>query len=150
MSAKQKYGYAFLDHGFVNMPSQGIDWPQCVICHKVLMNESLKKSKLVDHLTSRHPLLKEKDRQYFEGKAKQLCDIQFGSTSSTSTWQLQLLWKRISFCARVWRQPQNEKISSTLWAHSWLNTDWSGRTCIKYLLMVAPLWWAETSGSKAF
>ena len=84
MSAKRKYGYAFLDHGFVNMPSQGIDRPQCVICHKVLTNESLKKSKLVDHLTTRHPLLKEKDREYFEGKAKQLRDIQFGSTSSSS------------------------------------------------------------------
>ena len=78
MSAKRKYGYAFLDQGFVNMPSQGNDRPQYVICHKVLTNESLKKSKLVDHLTSRHPLLKEKDRQYFEGKAKQLRDIQFG------------------------------------------------------------------------
>lgn len=82
---KRHYAEAFLNHGFVNTPQlNGDDRPQCVICLKVLTNESLKPSKLKEHLMKRHPLLAGKSRGYFEGKSKQLRGIQFGSGGMAS------------------------------------------------------------------
>ena len=79
MAKKRNYSEAFLAYGFVNLPDKGQDRPQCVICNKVLTNESLKPSKLEAHLKKCHPTLQEQDRAFFERRAKQLKGIQFGA-----------------------------------------------------------------------
>ena len=43
-----------------------VDLPQCVICYKVLGNDSLKLAKLKLHLSKCHPALVQKDKSYFE------------------------------------------------------------------------------------
>ena len=43
-----------------------VDLPQCVICYKVLGNDSLKPAKLELHLSKCHPTLVQKDKSYFE------------------------------------------------------------------------------------
>ncbi|KAK8745050.1 hypothetical protein OTU49_000428, partial [Cherax quadricarinatus] len=53
---------------------------QCVACHKVLTNESLKPSKLSAHLQKCHPNLQNKDQAYFQRQAVALKNIQFGSS----------------------------------------------------------------------
>ncbi|XP_069941789.1 zinc finger BED domain-containing protein 5-like [Cherax quadricarinatus] len=80
MSKKRTYTDAFLRHGFVNLTSGGEDRPQCVACHKVLTNESLKPSKLSAHLQKCHPNLQNKDQAYFQCQAVALKNIQFGSS----------------------------------------------------------------------
>nr|XP_053633335.1 zinc finger BED domain-containing protein 5-like [Cherax quadricarinatus] len=80
MSKKRTYTDAFLRHGFVNLTSGGEDRPQCVACHKVLTNESLKPSKLSAHLQKCHPNLQNKDQAYFQRQAVALKNIQFGSS----------------------------------------------------------------------
>ena len=79
---KRKYSEAFLSYGFVNLPDKVQDRPQCVICNKVLANESLKPSKLEAYLKKCHPVLQNKDRDFFERKAKCLKGIQFGAQGS--------------------------------------------------------------------
>ena len=79
---KRNYSEAFLSYGFVNLPDKVQDRPQCVICNKVLTNESLKPSKLEGHLKKCHPVLQNKDRDFFERKAKCLKGIQFGAQGS--------------------------------------------------------------------
>ncbi|KAF2346143.1 Zinc finger BED-type, partial [Trinorchestia longiramus] len=80
MSKKRTCSDAFLRYGSVNLPSGGEDRPQCVICHKVLTNESLKPSKLSTHLQKCHPNLQNKDHTYFQRQAVALKNIQFGSS----------------------------------------------------------------------
>ncbi|KAF2345259.1 Zinc finger BED-type [Trinorchestia longiramus] len=80
MSKKRTYSDAFLRYGFVNLPSGGEDRPQCVICHKVLTNESLKPSKLSTHLQKCHPNVQNKDQAYFQRQAVALKNIQFRSS----------------------------------------------------------------------
>ena len=63
---KRNYSEAFLAHGSVNLPDKGQDHPQCVTCNKVLMNESLKSSKLKAHLKKCHPSLLDWDRAFFK------------------------------------------------------------------------------------
>lgn len=46
--------------------------PQCVICKKTLAHESMKPSKLKEHLTKVHPELASKDLSYFKIKEDQL------------------------------------------------------------------------------
>ena len=76
---KHNYSEAFLAHGFANLPDKGQDHPQCVICNKVLMNESLKPSKLEAHLKKCHPSLLDQDRSFFECRANHLKGIEFGA-----------------------------------------------------------------------
>ena len=76
---KRNYSEAFLSYGFVNLPDKVQERPQCVICNKVLMNESLKPFKLEAHLKKCHPVLQNKDRDFFKRKAKCLKGIQFGA-----------------------------------------------------------------------
>ncbi|KAF2362759.1 Zinc finger BED-type [Trinorchestia longiramus] len=80
MSKKRTYSDAFLRYGLVNLPSGGEDRSRCVICHKVLTNESLKPSKLSTHLQKCHPNLQNKDQAYFQRQAVALKNIQFGSS----------------------------------------------------------------------
>ncbi|XP_076348256.1 protein FAM200B-like [Tachypleus tridentatus] len=80
MSKKRTYSDAFLRYGFVNLPSGGEDRPQCVVCHKVLTNESLKPSKLSAHLQKWHLNLQNEDQAYFQRRAVALKNIQFGSS----------------------------------------------------------------------
>ena len=79
---KRNYSEAFLSYGFVNLPDKGQDRPHGVICNKVLTNKSLKPSKLEAHLKMCHPVLQNKDRDFFERKAKCLKGIQFGAQGS--------------------------------------------------------------------
>ncbi|KAF2356031.1 Zinc finger BED-type [Trinorchestia longiramus] len=88
MSKKRTYSDAFLRYGFVNLPSGGEDRPPCVICHKVLTNESLKPSKLSTHLQKCHPNLQNKDQANIQRQAVALKNIQFGS-SGIQTQKLQ-------------------------------------------------------------
>ena len=82
MGKKRNYSEAFLSYGFVNLPDKVQDRPQCVVCNKVLTNESLKPSKLEAHLKKCHPVLQNKDRDFFERKAKCPKGIQFGAQGS--------------------------------------------------------------------
>ena len=43
----------------------GIDQPQCVICLEVLSHETMKRSKLFRHLTTKHLVLKDKSIECF-------------------------------------------------------------------------------------
>ena len=80
---KRNYSETFLAHGFVSLPDKGQDHPQCVICNKVLTNESLKPSKLEAHLKNYHPSLQNQDRAFFERREKHLKGIQFGAQGTS-------------------------------------------------------------------
>ncbi|KAF2355875.1 Zinc finger BED-type [Trinorchestia longiramus] len=114
MSKKRTYSDAFLRYGFVNLPSGGEDRPQCVICHKVLTNESLKPSKLSTHLQKCHPNLQNKDQAFFQRQAVALKNIQFGS-SGIQAQKLQAAVEASSFVAyKVAEQQKCHTIAENL------------------------------------
>ena len=111
---KRNYSEAFLSYGFVNLPDKVQDRPQCVICNKVLTNESLKPSKLEAHLKKCHPVLQNKDRDFFERKAKCLKGIQFGAQGSRGQQLLAAVEASYVVAYKVAKQQKCHTIAETL------------------------------------
>lgn len=67
MAKRRKYLEDYLNIGFTTvLANNGIDKPQCVLCHVVLSAESMKPSKLKRHLETKHPEHVEKDLEFFK------------------------------------------------------------------------------------
>uniref|UniRef100_K7G5P4 DUF4371 domain-containing protein n=1 Tax=Pelodiscus sinensis TaxID=13735 RepID=K7G5P4_PELSI len=56
-NVKCKYSEDYIKFGFTCQEKEGVDLPQCVICFKVLGNDSMKSAKLKLHLEKCHPQL---------------------------------------------------------------------------------------------
>ena len=63
---KRKFNQDFIKYGFTSFSDRDEEKGQCVICYRVLSNESLRPSKLQNHLEKKHPGLKGKDIEYFK------------------------------------------------------------------------------------
>ena len=68
----RKYSGTYLDFGFTFILQNGEEKPQCVICNKILVSESMLPNKLKRHLTSSHPKFASKPRNFF---ARKLSDM---------------------------------------------------------------------------
>ena len=67
MAKRRKYSECYLNLGFTTLlASDGIEKPQCVLCHAVLSGESMKPSKLKRHLETKHPEHAKKDLDFFK------------------------------------------------------------------------------------
>ncbi|XP_068243748.1 SCAN domain-containing protein 3-like [Palaemon carinicauda] len=61
----RKYSKESISCGFTSILADGIEKPQCVLCFKVLGNDSMRPSKLKHHLLTIHPQYAEKDPDFF-------------------------------------------------------------------------------------
>ena len=64
----RKYSETYLDFGFKFIFQNGEEKPQCVICNKILVSESMLPNKLKRHLASSHQQFASKPRSFFAGK----------------------------------------------------------------------------------
>ncbi|XP_065639505.1 zinc finger BED domain-containing protein 5-like [Hydra vulgaris] len=71
-SKKRSYLDEYMRYGLTYMLKETISYPQCVICYKVLGNDSMKPSKLAIHLNKCHPDLQTKDTDFFKRKFESL------------------------------------------------------------------------------
>uniref|UniRef100_K7GBQ1 DUF4371 domain-containing protein n=1 Tax=Pelodiscus sinensis TaxID=13735 RepID=K7GBQ1_PELSI len=82
------YSEDYIEFGFTYQKKEGMDLPQCVICFKVLGNDSMKLAKLKLHLEKCHPNLLQKDEDYFErqlsGLKRQCLDLTSAFYNKTS------------------------------------------------------------------
>lgn len=81
----RKYDPNYLAYGFTFVESKGKQCPLCVVCKQILANSSMAPTKLLRHLTTAHPLLKDKPKEYFqhlndELKGQKKCMDEFGQT----------------------------------------------------------------------
>ncbi|XP_067141820.1 zinc finger BED domain-containing protein 5-like [Centruroides vittatus] len=53
----RKYDDQYLDFEFTYASEENVELPQCVVCHKVLVAESMLPNKLIRHLETTHKLL---------------------------------------------------------------------------------------------
>ncbi|XP_060845847.1 SCAN domain-containing protein 3-like [Rhopalosiphum padi] len=74
------YNDDYIKFGFTFIQKDGIQMPQCVICHVVLSNDALRPSRLERHLTTAHPMLKEKPKEFFVAKKNSLNKIKLDRT----------------------------------------------------------------------
>ena len=58
--AKRVYNESYIRFEFTSRNDHGTKKKQCVVCYCVLSNESLRPSKLSNHLEKKHPGLKNK------------------------------------------------------------------------------------------
>ena len=70
--SKYSYKQEFLDLGFTSIKDHGAKKPQCVLCYKVLSNESLKKNKFKRHLETNQPQHVKKNRISFQHRETEL------------------------------------------------------------------------------
>ncbi|XP_067949994.1 protein FAM200C-like [Watersipora subatra] len=78
----QTYDDSYLNYGFTCMIKSGIEVPQCVLCMKVLANDSMKPDQLKQHLRNKHAEHTDKSKPFFEAKERELKQAKVDSTGS--------------------------------------------------------------------
>ncbi|XP_042213516.1 protein ZBED8-like [Homarus americanus] len=72
VAKKRKYNDEYINYGFTSILADGIEKPQCVLCFKVLGNDSMRPSKLNHHLTIIHTQYAERDPDFFKRHERSL------------------------------------------------------------------------------
>ena len=67
----RQYQESYLKYGFIPTGDSHAPSPLCIICGDRLSNEAMKPSKLLRHLETKHPALKDKPLEYFERKKRE-------------------------------------------------------------------------------
>lgn len=81
-SKKRTYSESYLDFGFSFVIRNGEQLPQCVVCLKTFVNDSMKPFQLKKHLEKSHPELMTKNREYFKLREDNLKKARFDSSGS--------------------------------------------------------------------
>ena len=63
---KQKLKKDYIQYGFICSGPDDAQLPFCLICKAPLSNEALVPSKLKRHLETKHPTVKNKEKEYFK------------------------------------------------------------------------------------
>lgn len=64
----RKYDTEYLAYGFICAGTKELPLPQCLLCHKILSNGSMKPSHLIRHLRTTHAADKDKPIEFFQRK----------------------------------------------------------------------------------
>ena len=64
---ERKYQESYLNYGFIATGDSHSPCPLCIICYQ-LSNEAMKPSKLLHHMETKHPELKDKPLEIFKTK----------------------------------------------------------------------------------
>ncbi|CAG9790709.1 unnamed protein product [Diatraea saccharalis] len=81
-SKKRKFSDDYIKFGFTFIERDELQLPQCVICMKVLSNDSMRPSRLERHLNQQHPTLSSKSKEFFSSKAESLKRMRLDKSGS--------------------------------------------------------------------
>jgi len=70
-SFNRQYHKPYLKYGFITTGDTHAPTPLCILCGDRLSNGSMKPSKLLRHLNSKHARSKDKPLEYFERKKRE-------------------------------------------------------------------------------
>ena len=68
---KRQYQESYLKYGFIATGDSHAPSPLCIICGDRLANEAMNPSKLLRHMETKHPALKDKPLDFFERKKRE-------------------------------------------------------------------------------
>ena len=80
---KRRWSDDYFIYGFSQFFDKDVEKAQCELCYRVLGNESLRASKLLDHLHTMHTDHENKDVAYFERKEGQ---VKYAKASILANW----------------------------------------------------------------
>lgn len=103
------YNDSYLNYGFTSFDGK----PQCVVCSQVLSDESMKPSKLIRHLETKHPAHKNKPLEFFESKLHTLRNQQTSMCNLSHT-DKSLLEASYLVALRVAKMSKPHTIAETL------------------------------------
>lgn len=79
---KRKFSEDYIKFGFTFIEKDELQLPQCVICMKVLSNDSMRPTRLERHLNQQHPTLVSKSKEFFSSKAESLKRMRLDKSGS--------------------------------------------------------------------
>ena len=109
---RRKYDANYIKYGFIAVGTQA-DRPLCVVCLQTLSNESMKPAKLKRHLTTTHPDLVDKPKEFFERK-KELYIQQKGRMVACATVNEKALRASYMVALRIARSKKPHTIGEEL------------------------------------
>ena len=69
-SFNRQYNESYLKYGFISTGDSEAPCPLCLICKSKLSNEAMKPSKLLRHMKTKHPQIKDKPLEFFERRKR--------------------------------------------------------------------------------
>ena len=69
-SFNRQYNESYLKYGFISTSDSAVPCPLCLICNSKLSNEAMKPLKLLRHMKTKHPELKDKPLEFFERRKR--------------------------------------------------------------------------------
>ena len=69
-SFNRQYNKSYLKYGFISTSDSAASCLLCLICNSKLSNEAMKPSKLLWHMKTKHPKLKDKPLEFFERRKR--------------------------------------------------------------------------------
>ena len=114
MEKKRKYSETYLKYGFTTLVSNGIEKPQCVLCNVILSVESMKPSKLIRHLKTKHSEHAEKDLEFFRRRETSLKRQRLDPTGNYQQQSTAVVEASYVVALEVAKQKKSHTIAETL------------------------------------
>ena len=111
---KRKFNQDFIKYGFTSFSDRDEEKGQCIICYRVLSNESLRPSKLQNHLEKNHPGFKGKDIEYFKRLENGLKRQRLDKTGSFARTDKKLTEASFEVSLLIAKQKKAHSIGETL------------------------------------
>ncbi|XP_067945153.1 zinc finger BED domain-containing protein 5-like [Watersipora subatra] len=111
---RRAYDDSYLNYGFTCMIKSGIEVPQCVLCMKVLTNDSMKPHQLKPHLRNKHAEHMDKSKAFFEAKERELKRAKLDSTGSFYIQAQAITEASYTLSYRITRDKKPHTIGETL------------------------------------
>jgi hypothetical protein len=112
----KKIGYydSYIQYGFTSIIISGAERPQCVTCSKALSNDSMKPTKLKQHLQNVHPQHKDKDKSFFEHHGNALKKMKLDSTGAFQEMNHRATEASYAIALEIAKQKKPHTIGETL------------------------------------
>ncbi|XP_067933377.1 zinc finger BED domain-containing protein 5-like [Watersipora subatra] len=111
---RRTYDDSYFNYGFTCMIKSGIEVPQCVLCMKVLANDSMKPHQLKKHLRNKHAEHMDKSKPFFEAKKRELKRAKLDSTGSFHIQAQAITEASYALSYRIARDKKPHTIGETL------------------------------------
>ena len=111
---KRKYNVTYLEYGFTSIVVNNEERPQCVLCSKVLSNDSMRPVKLIQHLHNVHPHSKDKEKTYFERRSRALKKMRLDASGDFCTGERKIVEASYVVAFEIAQQKKPHSIGETL------------------------------------
>ncbi len=114
VTKKQKCSEEHINYRFTSILADGIKKPKCILCFKVLGNDSMRPSKLKHHLQTIHPHYAEKDPDFFKCHKSSLGKQKLDATGASQQQTSSVVEASYEVALKIAKQKKPHTIGETL------------------------------------